>query len=127
MVEILLKRIYEPYDQMDGCRILVDRLWPRGISKEDAKLTLWAKKVAPSHEIRKWFGHKVALYEEFRIKYLEELKTDPIKSQSLEKIFQIALTKKITLLYAAKDPFHNNACILKEELLKKAATYSNEL
>ncbi|WP_313805189.1 DUF488 family protein [Cytobacillus sp.] len=126
MAEILLKRIYEPYDQMDGCRILVDRLWPRGFSKEDAKLALWAKELAPSHELRKWFGHKIELYEEFRNKYLEELKTDPIKSQSFEKIYQIALSKKITLLYAAKDPLHNNACILKEELLKKAAAYPNE-
>ncbi|WP_102274145.1 DUF488 domain-containing protein [Cytobacillus massiliigabonensis] len=120
MIEILLKRIYEPYDQMDGYRILVDRLWPRGISKDKAKLSMWAKELAPSHELRKWFGHKSALYEEFQIKYLEELKTDPTKSQCFENIYQIALTKKITLLYAAKDPLHNNAYILKEELLKKA-------
>lgn len=117
-VEINLKRIYEPYDQMDDCRILVDRLWPRGISKEKAKLTMWAKELAPSHELRKWFGHRAALYEEFRIKYLHELKTDPIKSKSFEEIYQMALTRKITLLYAAKDPFYNNAYILKEEFLK---------
>lgn len=119
MKEILLKRIYEPYDQMDGCRILVDRLWPRGISKEKANLSMWAKELAPSNELRKWFGHKTALYEEFRIKYLEELKLDPIKFQCFEKVYQIALTNSITLLYAAKDPLQNNAYILREELLKK--------
>ncbi|USK54187.1 DUF488 family protein [Cytobacillus solani] len=119
MVQIILKRIYEPYDQMDGCRILVDRLWPRGISKEKAKLTVWAKELAPSHELRKWFGHRTTLYEEFRIKYLKELKTDPIMSKCFEEIYQIALTRKITLLYAAKDSLHNNAHILKEALLKR--------
>jgi len=124
MAEICIKRIYEPYNSMDGCRILVDRLWPRGISKENAKLTMWAKQLAPSHELRKWFGHKTALYEEFRFKYLEELKTDPIKSRCLEEIYQIALNSKITLLYAAKNPFQNNAYILKEELLKKVYNLS---
>lgn len=75
MTHIFLKRVYEPYDESDGCRVLVDRLWPRGISKENARLSIWLKDAAPSPELRKWFCHKSELFAEFRNRYLEELRT----------------------------------------------------
>ncbi|MBP2242509.1 uncharacterized protein YeaO (DUF488 family) [Cytobacillus eiseniae] len=123
MTEIYIKRIYEPYEPKDGYRILVDRLWPRGISKNEAKLAMWAKEVAPSDKLRKWFGHRSELFDAFRSKYLEELQNDSIKSQQVERICSIASEDIVTLVYAAKDPIHNNAYILKEELLRKLNTY----
>lgn len=124
MTEIHIKRIYEPYEQEDGYRILVDRLWPRGISKNEAKLEMWAKELAPSDQLRKWFGHKPELFDAFRNKYLGELQNDFVKSQQVKKLCSIASENIVTLLYAAKDPFHNNACVLKEELLRKIKALS---
>ncbi|WP_377802018.1 DUF488 domain-containing protein [Bacillus benzoevorans] len=111
-----MKRIYEPYDELDGQRILIDRLWPRGIRKEDARLTSWEKEIAPSSELRKWFGHKPELFPEFRVRYLEELHSDKQKSQKLDEICQLAREETVTLLYGAKDPVYNHARVLKEEL-----------
>ncbi len=116
MPDIFLKRIYDPYDENDGCRILIDRLWPRGIRKEDAKLTSWEKEIAPSSELRKWFCHKSELFSEFRVKYLEELQSDEQKSKKLDEICQLAKEQQVTLLYGAKDSVYNHAIILKEEL-----------
>ncbi|WP_428908195.1 DUF488 domain-containing protein [Niallia sp. Krafla_26] len=121
MDRLLLKRIYEPYDEMDGERILIDRLWPRGISKEDAKLTTWAKDIAPSSELRKWFCHKPELFEEFKQKYIAELRHDGQKSRLLSQLCQLAEKKRITLLYGAKDPVYNHAVVLKEEIIRKMA------
>ena len=87
------KRIYEPYGPSDGYRILVDRLWPRGISKEEAKLTDWAKEIAPSSELRKWFGHKAERFDEFQVKYLEELQDDELTRCKFEELCQIAQEK----------------------------------
>jgi uncharacterized protein YeaO (DUF488 family) len=116
MPNIFLKRIYEPYDENDGYRILIDRLWPRGIRKEDAKLTSWEKEIAPSSELRKWFCHKPELFAEFRVKYLDELKSDEQKAQKLDEICQLAKEQPVTLLYGAKDRVYNHARVLKEAL-----------
>jgi uncharacterized protein YeaO (DUF488 family) len=110
-----LKRIYEPFEETDGYRILVDRLWPRGVSKEDARLSIWLKDVAPSSELRKWFCHKPELFAEFREKYLDELKS----SQNVEQLMELAKKDRVTLLYGAKDPVHNHALVLQEELVRR--------
>jgi uncharacterized protein YeaO (DUF488 family) len=111
-----LKRVYEPFDESDGFRILVDRLWPRGISKEAARLTAWQKELAPSPELRKWFCHKPELFEEFRVKYIEELRTDEQKLRIMDELIQLASEGNVTLLYGAKDPVYNHAIVLLEEL-----------
>lgn len=116
MPDIYLKRIYEPCDETDGHRILVDRLWPRGIRKENARIDGWEKDIAPSSELRKWFGHKPELFAEFRIRYLDELRSDKQKSQKLDEICRLAKEETVTLLYGAKDPLYNHARVLKEEL-----------
>ena len=107
---IKIKRIYDSYDTDDGYRILVDRLWPRGVSKENAHLDLWLKEIAPSTELRKWFNHDLAKWEEFKKRYKKELdnkKEILIQLQDLEKKH-----KQITLLYGARDTEHNEAVIL---------------
>ncbi|MED4225209.1 DUF488 domain-containing protein [Neobacillus cucumis] len=116
MCNIFLKRVYEPYDEMDGCRILVDRLWPRGISKDAAKLNYWFKEVAPSNELRKSFCHIPELFEEFRSRYLEELRSDEKKRDLVGQILQLAAEGRVTLLYGAKEPIYNHARVLVEEL-----------
>lgn len=116
MDKILMKRVYEPVEEMDGFRILIDRLWPRGISKDTAKLSYWFKDLAPSSELRKWFCHKPELFEEFRNRYLEELRTDGQKREYIRQIFEMAARGPVTLLYGAKDPVYNHARVLMEEL-----------
>lgn len=114
-MDIQIKRIYEDADSSDGKRILVDRLWSRGISKENAHLDLWLKEIAPSTELRKWF-HAVTPEQhwlEFKQRYLQELKTNP----AVKELCDIALSEKVTLLYSAKDSERNHAIILKEYLL----------
>jgi uncharacterized protein YeaO (DUF488 family) len=111
-----LKRVYEPFDDSDGFRILVDRLWPRGISKEAARLTAWQMEVAPSPELRKWFCHKPELFEEFRAKYIEELRTDEQKLRIFDELIQLTSEGNVTLLYGAKEPVYNHAIVLLEEL-----------
>lgn len=111
---IRIKRIYEPYTKEDRYRVLIDRLWPRGISKEKAKLDLWLKEIAPSAELRKWFGHEPSKWTEFEKKYKEEL-TD--KKDLIEKLRELEKEhKQITLLYGAKDIQFNQAVILKQVL-----------
>jgi len=108
---VQLKRIYEPSVKTDGYRILVDRLWPRGIKKDDARIDLWMKEVAPSTNLRKWFHEGKGSWEQFRTKYLQELKD----SAAAEELRAYAKEyKTITLLYAAKDEQHNHALVLKE-------------
>lgn len=108
-----IKRIYEPYLKEDGFRILVDRLWPRGVSKQKAHLDLWLKEVGPSDELRKWFGHDPAKYDEFKTRYTKELDANPAatKLKALIKEHQ-----KVTLLYSAHDEQHNQATVLQEYL-----------
>lgn len=112
---IKIKRAYESSDEDDGFRILVDKLWPRGISKERANLNLWMKEIAPSDDLRKWFSHDPKKWNEFKSRYKEELKG---KAEYIDKIKDIEKTNKnITLVYSAKDKEHNNAVVL-EDILK---------
>jgi uncharacterized protein YeaO (DUF488 family) len=106
------KRIYEKPEANDGFRILVDRLWPLGLTKEKARVDLWLKEVAPSDGLRKWFGHDTGQWEEFRKRYRDELKGKPDLLKSLMAV--IEKKKEVTLLFAASDEEHNNAVALKE-------------
>lgn len=109
--DIRIKRIYEPASPDDGRRILIDRLWPRGIRKEDAKVDEWLKDVAPTEALRKWFAHDPAKWQEFRKRYGMELET---KTEARERLKTEAMKGTITLLFAARDVGHNNAAVLKE-------------
>ncbi|PWW25484.1 uncharacterized protein YeaO (DUF488 family) [Cytobacillus oceanisediminis] len=119
MAAIFIKRIYDPFEEDDGSRVLIDRLWPRGIKKEDARLSAWEKDIAPSSELRKAFNHKPELFNEFREKYLIELRTQEDKIRKIEELASMSKVNKVTLLYAAKDPIHNHARVLCEELMRK--------
>ena len=111
-----LKRVYLPAEVTDGYRILVDRLWPRGISKEKAKIDLWLKEVAPSNELRKWFGHDPERFNEFTERY----KAESQASGALEELRHVIQEHPdATLLYAAHDEQHNNAVVLQELLETK--------
>lgn len=113
---ISLKRAYEKASASDGTRVLVDRLWPRGVSKEDAKIKLWLKDVAPSDELRKWFHARRSMWMQFRERYLKEL-ANPEAAKALEQLSEMSATKKkLTLVFAAKDEEHNNAVVLKQLL-----------
>lgn len=109
MTNVQCKRVYAPAEAADGYRVLVDRLWPRGIKKENAHVDLWAKALAPSTELRKWFGHQPERFEEFARRYEEELKANPAARLVLEELMSHST---VTLLYAAKDEAHNNAVVL---------------
>ncbi|MBN6205734.1 DUF488 family protein [Ralstonia pickettii] len=115
-LSIKLKRIYEEPVKSDGARILVDRLWPRGISKEKAKLDHWLKEIGPTNELRKSFHNGELSFDKFKEKYLDELQTGE-QLEALEELKRIAKREKqITLLFAAKDEKENQAVILKEKL-----------
>lgn len=115
--EVRLKRVYEAPSPEDGCRFLVDRLWPRGVSKDALALTGWLKDAAPSDALRRWFGHEVARWETFRRRYTEELTSRPEALRPLRE----ALTRgPVTLVYAARDPDHKQAVVLRE-FLRQAA------
>ena len=109
---VQIKRIYEPVANTDGTRVLVDRLWPRGISRFDAKIDLWQKEIAPSTELRRWFGHKPERWKEFQNRYRAELKDNP----ALEELRVLSRTKPMTLLYAAHDTKHAHALVLQSLL-----------
>jgi uncharacterized protein YeaO (DUF488 family) len=113
-MQVLVKRIYEPADTKDGYRILVDRLWPRGIKKEAAQIDTWLKEVAPSTELRTWFHGGAGSFADFKKKYLAELKQNPALKELRSLVKE---HKKVTLLYAAKDEQQNHAIIL-ADLLK---------
>lgn len=110
---IRIKRVYAEPAADDGLRLLVDRLWPRGLSKEKARLDDWLKELAPSDELRKWFGHDPARWEEFRERYRQELAGRP---EALARLRALAARETVTLLFAAHDEAHNNAVVLKELL-----------
>lgn len=117
---IQLKRAYESSEAADGYRVLVDRLWPRGMSKEKEQLDLWLKEIAPSNELRKWFNHEPTKFPLFKEKYLIELQSGEAKS-AFQKLVQIIEKYPVTtLIYSAKDEKYNNAIILKEALEKRA-------
>lgn len=115
MNEIQIKRIYEDASKNDGFRVLVDRVWPRGVSKENAKLDEWMKEIAPSTELRKWFDHKEERFDEFSKKYKIEINAHP---DLVERLLEKAKEKRLTLLYGAKDETHNQAVVLKVYLEK---------
>lgn len=110
-----IKRIYEGPASDDGKRILVDRLWPRGISRADAQLSLWMKEVAPSTELRQWFAHKPELFGEFSKRYKQELAAQEVQA-FMEQLRTWNQMEMVTLLYAAKDQKHNHALVLQEVL-----------
>lgn len=110
---VKIKRIYEAKDEKDGKRVLVDRLWPRGLTKEKASVDLWLKEVAPSTELRKWFGHDPSKWKEFKTRYAAELKED---NEAFNQLIKLKKEGTLTLLYAAKDEEHNEAKVLKELL-----------
>jgi len=113
---IQLKRVYEKPSRSDGLRILVDRLWPRGLSKERAAVKLWLKEVAPSTELRKWFNHDAARWKQFQARYRKELAG---KKDALKVLKQRAKEHTITLVYAARDEEHNEALVLKKLLERR--------
>jgi len=113
MKPIVIKRIYEEPAPGDGYRMLVDRLWPRGIKKETARLDEWNKNIAPSTELRKWFGHEPERFKEFKKLYKEEVKE---KTEELNRIRTIAQKRRVTLLYGAYNPEMNQAIVLQEVL-----------
>ena len=115
-MEIKLKRVYEKPDEKDGFRILVDRLWPRGLTKEKAYLDLWLKEIAPSTELRKWFDHDPANWTEFQKRYLKEVKEN---KEAVSELKEYLKKGTVTLLYAAKDEVHNEALVLKNIFLKR--------
>ena len=110
MATIRLKRVYEKPSRNDGLRILVDRLWPRGLTKERAAVNLWLKDVAPSTELRKWFGHDPARWKEFQIRYRKELREQKDAINLLKKKI---MEHTVTLVYGARDEEHNEAIVLK--------------
>lgn len=116
---IRLKRIYEKPAADDGYRVLVDRLWPRGIKKENAAIDLWIKEIAPSNELRKWFGHDPARWTEFEERYRTELDGNPEQTTLIRK--KIKDEGTVTLLFAARDEDHNNAVVLRDYLRRKVA------
>jgi uncharacterized protein YeaO (DUF488 family) len=110
---ILIKRTYDPPARGDGRRILVERLWPRGMKKESLKVDAWLKEVAPSTQLRKWFDHRVERWEKFAQRYRDELDANP---GAWEPIREAARSGKVTLLYSAHDNLHNSAVVLRDYL-----------
>ncbi len=112
-----VKRIYEPSESSDGYRVLVDRVWPRGLSKQNADIDLWLKDIAPSTELRQWFGHQPRRWDAFRRRYFDELDEMP---ETLAVIQDKLRKDDVTLVYSARDEAHNQAVALREYLLKDA-------
>ncbi len=118
-MSIQIKRIYDPVEEDDGQRILVDRLWPRGVSKERAHLSQWMKDAAPSGELRQWFGHEPARMDDFAACYRRELSRDAEKRQAVQELLALDAEGPVTLLYAAKSPTVNHAAVLRDFLQMK--------
>ncbi|HLU09768.1 MAG TPA: DUF488 domain-containing protein [Oceanobacillus sp.] len=112
---IRLKRVYEPVEEEDGYRVLVDRLWPRGISKSDAAIDLWLKEAAPSTALRQWFNHEPEKWDEFKARYFSELDD---KMPILQQLLEAAEAGIVTLIYSSRDEAHNQAVALREYLEK---------
>jgi uncharacterized protein YeaO (DUF488 family) len=116
---IAIKRVYEPVSKTDGQRFLVDRLWPRGVKKETLHMAAWAKQVAPSNELRRWFNHDPAKWKEFQKRYRAELNEQP---KTWRPLLEAAGSGRITLLFSAHDAEHNNAIVLRDYLEKRLKT-----
>jgi uncharacterized protein YeaO (DUF488 family) len=114
---IQIKRAYEPPEQADGTRFLVERLWPRGMKKESLAAEAWLKETAPSTELRKWFGHRVERWQEFQRRYRDELGANPA---AWSRLIEAARRGPVTLLYSAHDTEHNGALVLRDYLTERA-------
>jgi uncharacterized protein YeaO (DUF488 family) len=112
---VRLRRAYEPASPDDGERVLVDRLWPRGLRKADARIDRWLKEIAPSTELRRWFGHDPERWQEFRQRYTSELRQHPAE---LDQLRDLARQGTVTLVFGARDEAHNDAVVLREVLLR---------
>ena len=110
-LDVQTKRVYEPTDPADGYRVLIDHVWPRGVSRERAQLDEWAQELAPSDELRKWFDHIPERFEEFRARYRSALSGHP---ELIDKLRDRAKKSRVTIVYAARDEEHNNAAVLAE-------------
>lgn len=119
-----IKRVYEKPEREDGLRILVDRLWPRGLTKEKAQVDIWLKDIAPSTELRKWFGHQPAKWNEFRERYLRELENNEKQTSILKEQVK---NGTVTLVYAAKDENHNEAVVLKDFLQPESPQWTKNM
>jgi uncharacterized protein YeaO (DUF488 family) len=117
-MRIRIKRVYEPRDQQDGKRILVDRLWPRGLTKARAGVDFWLKDIAPSIGLRKWFGHDPAKWAEFKTRYRVELKK---RGEQFALLKEATSKSPVTLVYGARDETHNGAAVLRESLSRRSA------
>ena len=117
-MDIGVKRIYEPPARSDGGRILVDRMWPRGMARKDAHIDSWIKEIAPSDALRRWFGHDREKWPEFKRRYIAELTRNPAVAELREAM---AASKTVPLLFAAKDGLHNNAVVLRDFLCSEDA------
>jgi uncharacterized protein YeaO (DUF488 family) len=113
MMAVRIKRAYEPATASDGYRVLIDRIWPRGVTREEAQLDEWARELAPSGELRRWFGHEPARFEEFRRRYTHELGA---QQRKLRELRRRAREGTLTLVYGARDTEHNDAVVLAEVL-----------
>jgi uncharacterized protein YeaO (DUF488 family) len=116
-LDIRLKRAYEPPSRADGTRVLIDRLWPRGVTKTKAAIDHWFRDLAPSTELRKWFGHDPARWDEFRQRYTAELMR---QGDLLERLLRLASETPVTLIYGARDEQHNDAAVVKDVLARRA-------
>lgn len=114
---VRIKRVYEPAARSDGYRVLIDRIWPRGVSKDEARLDEWARELAPSGELRRWFGHEPAKFEEFRRRYRAELVAH---EEKLRELRRRGRRGTLTLVYAARDTEHNDAVVLAELLRRRS-------
>ncbi len=114
---IRIKRTYEPRARADGRRILVERLWPRGMKREALQMDAWMKEVAPSTQLRKWFGHRPERWQEFRRRYKKELRANP---DACSSILDVSKRGTVTLLYSAHDLEHNGAVVLREYLMERS-------
>jgi uncharacterized protein YeaO (DUF488 family) len=112
-MDVQLKRAYESASPVDGYRVLIDRLWPRGVRRDEARLDEWARELAPSADLRRWFGHEPERYEEFRTRYREELAAH---EEKLRELRERARQGTLTLVYGARDTAHNDAVVLAEIL-----------
>jgi|SRR5579859_3651072 len=116
-VRVAIKRVHDEPEASDGMRVLADRLWPRGLSKERAHVDLWLKEIAPSNELRTWYGHDPAKFDEFRQRYEAELASDPAHD-ALTRLRELVRHQPVTLVFAARDAEHSNAAVLRELLNK---------
>ena len=123
MKTVRIKRVYDEPSPQDGTRVLVDRVWPRGMKKEKAHIDLWLKDAAPSTALRKWFGHQADKWDDFRRRYAAELDKH---QEAVEQLRRLAEKHALTLVFSARDEEHNNAMVLREYLSEKSKTLEND-